>query len=154
MYGHDKEKTVEFFIRSLARHMRYVPEKQLEQYGITQQQGKLLGFLHFSKRKDLEISRKTLQEAMNISGPSVTSILDRLEKNGLIVRTSSKEDGRALNVLVTEKGEGLIEKVHKIFKETDEQMLTGLTEDEIETLRSLLAKVHANVEAGCSNSCE
>ncbi|MDP8213289.1 MAG: MarR family transcriptional regulator [Candidatus Zapsychrus exili] len=48
--------------------------------------------------------QKDLCEQMHVSAPTITGIVDRLEKSGHVKRTANKEDRRATDILLTKKG--------------------------------------------------
>ena len=66
--------------------------------------------------------------------------MDRLLKKGLVERTESKTDRRLKDVLITTKGIQLLEKL-KIFENTEDDILSGLNQKEINVLNSLLDKI-------------
>ena len=49
-----------------------------------------------------------LNQILHVSAPTVTGIIDRLEKIGYVKRIHSKEDRRVINIELTEKGLGAI----------------------------------------------
>jgi len=54
-----------------------------------------------------------LREEMHVSAPTVTGIVNRLERDGYLKRQASEKDRRVTYVLLTDKGEKLI----KVFRE-------------------------------------
>ena len=79
---------------------------------------------------------------MQLKGPSVTSLLNGLEKNGFIIRYSREDDGRAMNIKVTEKGDKVLEALCDILKSTEQQLHSGMTPAEQEQFLMLLQKAH------------
>ncbi len=57
---------------------------------------------------------------MQLKGPSVTSLLNGLEKNGFIIRYSREDDGRTMNIKVTEKCDKVLEALREVFKRTEQ----------------------------------
>ena len=82
---------------------------------------------------------------MQLKGPSVTSLLNGLEKNGFIIRYSRENDGRAMNIKVTEKGDKVLEALRDVFKSTEQQLHSGMTTAEQEQFLMLLQKAHDNL---------
>ena len=62
--------------------------------------------LMYISRSDLSVSQKEIADAFEISPPAVAMLMKRLEKNGHIVRESSREDNRCNVITLTEKGYG------------------------------------------------
>jgi len=136
---------VDFYIQSLALSLRYTNDQKLEEYDITNQQARLLGGICRSLYDGVNISRKFLEDMMQLKGPSVTSLLNGLEKNGFIVRCSNKDDGRAMNIKVTEKGEQVLAVLRIVFESTEQQILFDMTPAEQEQFIALLQKAHSNL---------
>lgn len=82
--------SADFYIQSIALSLRYMNDQKLEEFGITNQQARLLGGISSSLYDGANISRKFLEDMMQLKGPSVTSLLNGLEKNGFIIRYSVK----------------------------------------------------------------
>lgn len=93
------------------------------------------------------ISQKELTKYLGIQPGSASEILAKLEKAGLIVRTQSKKDHRGMEIILTEEGEKLAEEAVEQRKKRHEQMFACLTEEEKETLLSLLNKLCVDWES-------
>ncbi len=81
-----------------------------------------------------------LAEVMNIAKPSMTVMINRLEKNQLVQKVQSDSDRRTAHIHLTEKGEkaaGLHEDLHTKISEI---LVSDLTESEQEILIVLLNK--------------
>ena len=141
----DGHPSPDFYIRNLATAIRLINDQKLLEFGITNQQARLLGAIRRSLFDGVTISRKYLEELMGLRGPSVTSLLNGLEKNGFIVRYTAKEDGRAIQISVTEKGDRIIDAINQVFVETEEQLLSGMADEEKEMFTSLLHRALVNV---------
>lgn len=134
--------TADSYIQSIALSLRYINDQRLEEYDITNQQARLLGGLCRSIYDGVNINRKFLEDMMQLKGPSVTSLLNGLEKKGFIIRYTSKDDGRAMDIKVTEKGEQLLDMIRGVFDSTERKLLSGMTVAEQEQFMSLLHKAH------------
>jgi MarR family transcriptional repressor of mepA len=145
MYKAGGKPNGDFYIRNIAHSLRYLNEQKLAEYKITNQQARLLGAIRRSLFDGANISRKFLQERMELSGPSVTSLLNGLEKNGFITRYPAKDDGRAMQIAVTEKGEKIMAALDRVFQDTEQRLLAGMTEEEKAVFITLLARAYANM---------
>lgn len=135
-----------YYIRAIALGMRYSNDQSLADYGITNQQARLLGDIYDSIKNRSEISRKALSETMGISGPSITSLLNGLEKNGFIIRRQGDEDGRTMKIEITEKSIQLIDETENIFAETEGKLLLGFTNEQKKAFLELLIKAYKNID--------
>lgn len=72
-------------------------QQEFKEMNLTGPQGMLVGTL--AHHGEMKISQ--LSEQMGLSNSTVSGIVDRLEKQGLVERTRSVEDRRVVNVNVT-----------------------------------------------------
>lgn len=135
----------DYYIRSIAFGMRYQSDQSLTAHGITNQQARLLGDIHGRIKSGSDISRKSLSEAMGISGPSVTSLLNNLEKGGFIIRQQGDEDGRTMRIVITMKAMKLIDETENVFEETEQKLLQGFTDEQKKAFLEMLQKACENI---------
>jgi DNA-binding MarR family transcriptional regulator len=76
---------------------------------------------------------------------TMTGLLDRMERDGLVERRSDPADRRVLKIFLTGTGAGIRETVIGIVDGTLAGVLSGVDAGEIETLKGLLRKVLVNV---------
>lgn len=138
----------DLYIRNIARTISYKRDEELKPYGITNQQASLLGTIHRFLELKKDIARKDLEKIMNLKGPSITSLLNGLDKKGFISRTAGAEDGRTMQLRMTEAGSALIEGLQQVFRDTQHQLLLGMTEEEMEMFQNLLKQAYNNVSDG------
>jgi len=91
--------------------------------------------------KGSALSPSALAKEMMLSTSAMTSRLDRLEKRGLIERQSDPNDRRGLKIVLTDAGFTLADDLVVSHVQTEERLLSALSEKEREQLRGLLAKV-------------
>ncbi len=77
---------------------------------------------------------------------SMTRMLDRLVRLGLVQRCPSAEDGRAVTLSLTEAGQALYPRLVPIAVEVLDQHLRGFSAGEIEQLMMFLDRIIANGE--------
>ena len=74
--------TFQYLIRSLAHQMKNYADKRLDDFGITQEQSHTLGYIY--RHQEEGMTQKTLLEAFDRKGSTVSSTLKILEGKGLI----------------------------------------------------------------------
>jgi DNA-binding MarR family transcriptional regulator len=79
----------------------------LRPHGLTFARYEALVLLTFSSRGSLPLGK--MGERLQVHPTSVTSIVDRLERAGLVVRRPHPEDGRAVLAEITPEGRSLVE---------------------------------------------
>jgi DNA-binding MarR family transcriptional regulator len=91
---------------------------------------------------------KEISERVGLSQSTLTGMLTRMEKNGLIERRRDSIDGRAIRVRLTAKGRELQPKCWAIFQQMREQFRKALSEAELSQLRNSLGKLANTLRAG------
>ncbi|UII55305.1 MarR family transcriptional regulator [Cytobacillus spongiae] len=82
-----------------------------------------------------------ISETFAIPSGSITYVVDKLEKKGLVKRLPNPEDRRASNVTLTDEGRALFDEIFPQHVATISQNLSFITEDEKEQLIYLLKKI-------------
>lgn len=92
------------------------------------------------------IRLSALSGRMNISAPTVTGIVDRLEKLGYVKRIPDKEDRRAINVDLTVKGRNLAKRLKATLKRKWRGLLIKLPKRDQEHYARILRKIRGNIK--------
>ena len=77
--------------------------------------------------------------------PSITRLIDNLEKQKLVKRIASREDRRINLVCLTESARSLQDLTIDLANQTMDEALTGVTKAEIETVKKVLYQVYDNL---------
>ena len=126
-----------FSIGRVSRQMTRVYRNRLSQYGLSQPQFFLLIALYESD--DILITR--LAEKVALDKSTLTGILDRLERDGLVTRLASPGDRRALTVHLTEKARLLQNNLTQIYNETNQLFFLRLSDHERVIFDEILKKL-------------
>jgi DNA-binding MarR family transcriptional regulator len=116
--------------------------KLFREFGITSSQYNVLRILRGEARplQCAEITDRMVQVV-----PAMTGLLDRLEKQDLIVRNRSSEDRRVIFVEPTAKALELLKRMDQPVLRLNEKLLGHLTRTELKELSRLLEKVRQSV---------
>lgn len=87
------------------------------------------------------IETREIAKSQSVSKATVTSLLNTLEKNGLVKRRTSRQDKRLVLVELTNAGKNTIEWVFPKFNQGEAEMAGLLSESEQLELSRLLRKV-------------
>ena len=87
-----------------------------------------------------------LANAVGIEGPTLTRHLDGIEQAGLVRRQRGTLDRRAVQVELTRAGHTLHGRLLKAVISFNQQLRAGLSDEDVETLRSLLRQLRDNAE--------
>jgi DNA-binding MarR family transcriptional regulator len=92
------------------------------------------------EKNDMKVSE--ISQKLHVTPPTVTQIINVLEKDGLVERSTDTEDRRAVKIKLTQAGMEVTEQAKKAFFETFSGLIDYLGEEESEQLANLLFKVH------------
>ena len=129
----DKDFTVWVLLLQAKDMVLKATEKELSQYGISPEEASVLSIVQFldSKATPTEISRWLLRKPHTVSG-----ILSRMEKKGLVRKTRDLDRKNLVRVTLTEKGRQAYYQSSKI--ESIRQIMSSLSEEEHQKLISCL----------------
>ncbi|WP_218755333.1 MarR family winged helix-turn-helix transcriptional regulator [Vibrio parahaemolyticus] len=85
-----------------------------------------------------------LADELQVTKPSASNMVMRLEKKGLAKRIACNEDARAKRVLLTEDVAEKMSLEQIVYKDISDQMMLKLNEQEAKQLQSLLNKALGN----------
>lgn len=139
------EYPYDLFIKFIAQEIRLINDQKLKKYNLSSPQAQLLEIIERKLRKGIKINRKDLEKVMNLKGPSITSLLNGLEKKGCIIRNTGSTDARTFQLNITEKGENLLREMEMVFEDTEKRMLTGMSEEEKKNFLDLLVRTYRNL---------
>lgn len=77
--------------------------------------------------------------------PSITRLIDNLEKQKLVKRMPSKEDRRINIVCLTDSAKLLQDKTIELANQTMDEALVGVNKNEIEIVKLVFQKVYDNL---------
>ena len=89
-----------------------------------------------------------LAERLGVEPPTVTNMLSRMQRAGLLERCRDPEDARCTRVVLTQKGRELRGPVERRWAAVEKRALAGITAEEEALLRELLARIRSNLTRG------
>ena len=92
------------------------------------------------------MSQQLLCDATFRDKPSITRLVDNLEKLKLVKRNASKEDRRKNLIVLTDEGRELEEKCMIIANTTLNEALEGVTNGQVEIAKEVLQMVYDNLK--------
>ena len=119
--------------RLLSKVLLEVIEKQ---YNITEQQRAVLKII---SKKPAQMNE--LGHELMVSSPTITSLIDRMEKKGLVKRAEDCKDRRKIEIQLTPEGKKLYEKAREQYREFLQKPVSVLTPEETTELLLMLKKL-------------
>lgn len=111
----------------------------LKRHGLTEQQWRVLRVLEDGD--EVEIGR--IARLTSILGPSLTGVLERMERDGLVVRSRSGTDQRRVTVRLTQRSRHLIETLSVEVEAQYARIERALGREPLQALYALLDDVIA-----------
>ncbi len=98
-------------------------------------------------RGNTPLSQKELARIGQIGQPSMAQMLERMVKDGLLLRTPDPTDGRRALFTLSKKAQNRMLSVRAALAEGNSQVFEVLSDDEIERLMASLKKIEASLRA-------
>jgi DNA-binding MarR family transcriptional regulator len=95
--------------------------------------------------KEEGLSQQQLCDATFRDKPSITRLVDNLEKIKLVKRVASKDDRRINRICLTRQGQNLENKTMELANQTLNEALKGVTNGQIEIAKEVLQTVYNNL---------
>ena len=114
----------------------------LTRMDLTAAQGHILGYI--THRKTPPCARD-IESEFQLSHPTVSGILSRLEQKGFIEMRPDEQDRRCKRLYILQKGLEVDETMHQTIRTTEEQLVQGFTEEEKAQFTALLQRAIDNL---------
>jgi len=135
-------KTSNELMGKIHRGMRRFFEFQMKKYNITPPQFEVL--ISLWSEDGLVLS--DLSKRLSRDGPTITGIIDRMEKKELLRRERSTRDRRIIQVYLSPKSLKMKEALVELQLTAGKDIIENFTDEDIERLETLLTKLLANIE--------
>lgn len=116
--------------------------QELHKEGITLRQWEVLAFLSVKKGCG---AQSELREALGLEASTIAGVIDRMERDELLVRESCTEDKRKNTVSPTKKAEDVWERGAAAAHRIRAQAVHGVSPEELEIFRKICEKIHENL---------
>ena len=113
-----------------------------QEFDLNRSQASVLFSLHQKK----SMSQKELAVQLNMTPPSITSTIQKMERSGYITRKPDPSDQRVMRLELTEKGESCIQTVKMIADQMEEMLFRGMSAEEKILFRRFLMQINDNLE--------
>jgi DNA-binding MarR family transcriptional regulator len=118
--------------QKLRTHLNNIMIK--EHVGVTPAQA---GILFLLKEKDGR-TMSELSQILSIDNSTITGLVDRLEKAGLVRRDLSPNDRRSSHVYASPEGMSEADKAKRVIRKVNQEIMEGFTAEEIASFKKIL----------------
>jgi DNA-binding MarR family transcriptional regulator len=114
---------------------------QAKTVGVTIEKWRVMAaLLNAGEQSISEVSHRTTIEISTLS-----HLLKRMERDGLIERQRDGQDGRIMRIRFTQAGAVLARRLLPLVREYEQVALDGFTDEEAKLLKSMLKRVNHNL---------
>ena len=132
-----------------ARTWRLALDKRLKHLGIGQSGWMTIAMV---AKSDEPLSQRALADLVGVEGPSMVSMLDRLERDGFVTRAPSAQDRRVKLVRLTDAGRTVFEEVHAVAKDFRAGLFDGIDPDRLAAAVEVLETLRGRIEAALGST--
>lgn len=132
-----------YLLHLLSTAVRQQQRQFLMDSGITDAWSWYINFLYANQ--DKTVTQRTLEEHFQVSAPTVSNILTKMEREGLLRREQGAADRRMRTLTLTEKGRSLYAVQMQSVEGIERQLVQGMTEEEQRTFRDLILRAMRNM---------
>ncbi len=115
----------------------------LAQMDLTAAQGHILGYLG---HRTAPPCPKDLEQAFQLSHPTVSGLLSRLEKKGFIALDADSADRRCKRIHLLPRGEQCNQQIRRVIGQFEAQIVQGFSPEEKQQLTQLLTRAIENIK--------
>lgn len=128
-----------------ARRWRSLLDERLRLIGQSAARMEALGAIFNSPSLSAQVD---IAKRLRIEGPTMTRMLDTLEKDGLVERLPDPCDRRTKQLRLTPAGETVLKEIFEISDELRDRLLEGVSDDQIDDHSAFLAMLTSRLDAG------
>ncbi|HEY8423782.1 MAG TPA: MarR family transcriptional regulator [Clostridia bacterium] len=114
-------------------------------HGLTGKQFLLLRFFYQNQDQKEHILQTKIQNNFRLRRSTITSVLQTLEKKGMIVRKTDETDQRKKVVIMTDQAKDIIERIEQDAKKSDDMLLSIFSDEEYNSLVDMLDRICENL---------
>ena len=142
-----KEELIPLF-RVIDKEFKTDFERRLSKYDLTAQQGRLLFYINWNTKNGNKIRQVDIEKNFQLTKSTVHGLINRMEKANLVIKIKEKNNQY---IEISDDCKKILEDVFSQRMECLNKMTEGLSEEEINTLHSLLMKIYENKNKGGSD---
>lgn len=137
------ELDIIYYIKSLNRLLTKDFDKRLSEFNLTSQQGRILFYIFRNNLNNKEVHQVDIEKQFHLSKSTVSGLVKRMEKNGLINRIQSHP---YYSLTLTDKSRGILDNIHNNRIKIVEKISQGFSEEQSKQITNALEIMVKNME--------
>ncbi|MEQ1514925.1 MAG: MarR family transcriptional regulator [Usitatibacteraceae bacterium] len=130
---------IAFLLSQVGAHSAYTFEQKLAEIDLIPQHAGVLRMLG----NNPGMTQKAMSDLFGIFPSRLVALIDTLEGRGLLTRENNPDDRRSYNLHLTDLGKQCLQKIGALTIELEQDMLSALTQAELDTLSTYLRRIIA-----------
>jgi len=141
------------YVGMVSNLLRRQIDKTFAEYPCSGAENGVISFIVGSLKDvpERDIFQKNVEAEFNLRSPTASEMIKNLEAKGFLVRESIEGDARKKKLIPTEKALEHFEQIGKGLHQVEEILCKDLTQEEIETYKSISRKMLENLKMGDIN---
>lgn len=138
-----EKKDIGYLMKNINDRLKVIADADLKAYNLTLTQSRVMAFL---EDKGGQATQKEIQLFLRVSHPTVVGIVSRMGQNGHLVSWIDEQDRRNKIVRLTDRAAALGAAMKEGIANIENIMLSSLSDEEVEHLRTTLMTICRNLE--------
>ena len=139
-------------VLDVSKNVRYFCDLAVSENGLTSIQSRILGHIRHAEEENKDVFQKDIEEIFRIKKSSVTSVLQTLEKKGLIVRESIPADARVKKLVLTQEARKLQQCTYQALGKMEQEMRSLFTTEEFQQFLEYMNRIDQKAVELCKNT--
>lgn len=143
----NRAETIGFRIRTLSLAIKRAVEASKARSDIescTGTHGWVIGYLYENRERN--VYQRDIEKQFSVRRPTMTAILQLMEKNGLVERMQDEHDARLKKIVLTSLALEIHEKHERGIEIFENALREGITDEEMKVFFSVAEKIANNVD--------
>ena len=141
MLEYDFDQSVGYWITMANQSIRRVLSQRLVEQEVTLRQWEVLVWL----ARDPDLSQSQLAECMGIEPPTLAGVVNRMERDGWIVKTNCEDDRRRCKLHPTAQAEAIWNRSVTLAHAVRAEAVAGVSPEDLEALRRVCDTIRCNL---------
>lgn len=135
----------------LHRSFRCRIDEMLREYDVTGAQFGVLNAIRKNELLGIESRQRDIENITHVTHPTMTEMIKRLEKKGLIAAKQSAADRRSKCITLTEEGSRILKRTAEIDNAVYNSLIEGLSAEQIQQLNEITEIMLKNIKCTKGN---
>ena len=147
-YKFDFENSVGFVINRTGKALVYALDQEFrKKVGITFGQWKIIIIVVNNNNDDDDgLTQREIADKLGLEGPTLIPIIDKLEKDGFLLRKVDKNDRRNNRIFLTKKSKDLLDSMINCGENIKQILLRDISDADVSITKNTLKKMWQNIQ--------